>query len=145
MNQNSETANPLANDQIRIVYDKQCPACDGYCQLAKASAAPSRVVLVDAREASALMREITKRGLDIDEGMVVEIAGELHYGAEAIRALAMADNESNLFNWFNRVMFKSSAVAHKLYPALSAVRNLLLKLLGITRINNLGRPGNGKF
>ena len=41
--------------------------------------------LVDARKGGcALMDEITARGLDIDEGMVVKVGNDLHYGSDAI-------------------------------------------------------------
>lgn len=133
------------SEQIRIVYDKECPACHAYCRLAKANAGPEEVVLIDARDKSDLMEEITNRGLDIDEGMVVAVGGELHYGADAIHILARVQQEKTLFNHANRLLFKKARIARLLYPLLRAVRNFLLKLLGVKRINNLNQPGNDKF
>ncbi len=40
---------------------------------------------------------------------------------------------------------KSETLASFLYPILKSCRNLLLKLLGKSRINNLGKIGNDKF
>jgi hypothetical protein len=42
-------------------------------------------------------------------------------------------------------MFKSETISSWLYPMFRFFRNLLLKLLGKTRINNLGIQGNEKF
>jgi predicted DCC family thiol-disulfide oxidoreductase YuxK len=131
--------------KVDIVYDKACPVCHTYCVLAKK--ADSDVVnLVDAREDSPLMRDITEQGLDIDEGMVVKVAGDdqLYYGAEAIHRLAEL-GESNAFDRVNRLFFASLPRARVLYPALKQVRNIILKILGVSRINNLAQPGKDKF
>lgn len=131
--------------KIEIVFDKQCPACSKYCELVQSTANPETVSLIDARDKSDLMDEITRRGLDIDDGMVVSVEGELHYGAKAIHALAEMDKGRGLFNRANRFLFKNRRVAQILYPCMRSVRNLLLKLLGVGRINNLGVSGKDKF
>lgn len=135
----------MMNKKIEVVFDKQCPACSMYCELVQSSADPETVNLIDARDDSDLMAEITNRGLDIDEGMVVTVNGDLHYGAEAIHVLASLDARSGLFNRANRVLFKNIRVAHLLYPMMRSVRNLLLKVLGVARINNLKVRGRDKF
>ncbi|MEM7363574.1 MAG: DCC1-like thiol-disulfide oxidoreductase family protein [Pseudomonadota bacterium] len=132
------------NKTIRIVYDKQCPVCDQYCLLAEKHT-PQEVTLIDARQSSELMNEITRRGLDIDDGMVVEVDGVLHYGADAIHALALLSPRSGVFNFVNRVMFQNAKVARFMYPLLRSCRNVLLKILGISRINNLRHPNNRRF
>lgn len=130
--------------KIRIVYDKQCPACNQYCVLAE-KYAEREVELIDARDVSALMDEITERGLDIDDGMVVEIDGELHYGADAIHVLAAIGPRTGVFNVVNRLFFQNARAARVLYPVLRRFRNFLLKVLGVKRINNLGINGRDKF
>jgi predicted DCC family thiol-disulfide oxidoreductase YuxK len=124
-------------DRILLVYDKQCPACDYYCKRARIGEAEGELVLVDARDGGPIMDEITAAGLDIDEGMVLKVGGTLYYGADAIHVLALMGTNSRLFT--NR------RVSRVLYPMLRACRNLLLKCLGRTRINNLGVPGNDRF
>ena len=133
------------SDNIDIVYDKQCPACSAYCEMAQASGQPAPVNLIDARDESDLMAEITARGWDIDDGMVVRLQGSLYYGAEAIHELARRDTGRRLFNRINRLLFKHPRAARVLYPCLRSVRNLLLKLLGVGRINNLGVQGRDRF
>lgn len=128
---------------IRIVYDKQCPACNQYCELTRRHT-EKEVVFIDARNDSALMTEITNRGLDIDGGMVVEMDGALHYGADAIYVLATIGSSKGVFNIVHRVLFGNARVTRLLYPLLRGVRNLLLKMLSIGKINNLGEPGREK-
>jgi len=134
-----------AKDPILLVYDKQCPACDFYCNLARIRADVGELVLVDARDGGPVMDEITRAGLDIDQGMVLKVGAQLYYGSDAIHALSLMSTRAGVFNRLAYWTFRSRSVARILYPLLRALRNLLLKLLGKTKINNLGVTGNDRF
>lgn len=134
-----------ATDEVLLVYDKQCPACNYYCNLARIRESAGRLVLVDARSGGPIMDEITAAGLDIDQGMVVKVGDTLFYGPDAIHVLALLGTNSGVFNRISRWSFRSKRVSRVLYPVLRACRNLLLKVLGKTKINNLGFADNEKF
>jgi len=144
-----ETADQETADQkISVVYDGQCPVCHLYCEMAKSNAEASDapvLELLDAREDSELMQRISQLGMDIDEGMVVAIGDELHYGADAIHALANVETKRGVFGVVSRLMFARRRTARFLYPWLRRIRNLLLKLLRKQRINNLKLPGRDRF
>ncbi len=131
------------SDDIELVYDKQCPVCDYYCHAV--DVAEGRLVRVDAREPGEAMDELTALGLDIDEGMVLRVDGQIYYGAEAIHELAKRSNKKGLLNRFASLVFRSRALSRFFYPILKAMRNLLLKILRRTRINNLDQPGRDRF
>lgn len=131
--------------EILLVYDKQCPACDFYCNLARIRQSVGKLVLVDARNGGPIMDELTAAGLDIDQGMVLKMGDQLYYGADAIHMLALMSTRSGIFNRLTYWFFRSRALSALLYPLLRTGRNLLLKILGKTRINNLRRPGNERF
>lgn len=131
--------------EVLVVYDKQCPACDYYCNLVRIKESVGRLVLVDARNGGPVMDEITARGLDIDQGMVVKIGDELYYGPDAIHVLALMGTNRGFFNRVAYWSFRSRAVSRVVYPALKSCRNLLLKMLGKTKINNLWVSGNDRF
>jgi predicted DCC family thiol-disulfide oxidoreductase YuxK len=131
--------------RILVVYDRQCPMCDFYCQLVRIRESAGSLELVNAREDSDIMRRITEAGLDIDEGIVLVVEDELYYGPEAIHRLALLGTRSGIFNRVAYWAFRSRRVSGILYPVLKACRNLLLKILGRTRINNLRLPGNERF
>ena len=135
----------MADNEILIVYDKQCPACDYYCNLVRIRESVGRIVLVDARDGGSVMAEITAAGLDIDQGMVVKVGDQLYYGPDAIHVLALMGTNKGFFNRLAYFCFHSKSASRVLYPALKALRNLLLKLLSKTKINNLGAPGNESF
>ena len=131
--------------EILLVYDKECPVCDNYCRLVQIEESAGDLKLIDARESSDVLDEITALGLDIDQGMVLKMEGEIYYGADAIHALALISSRPGFFNRLNYLMLYSKRVSRILYPVLRGCRNLLLKILGKTKINNLGRENNQKF
>lgn len=132
-------------EPIILVYDKECPACDNYCQMVRIREDIGELILVDAREPTPIMDEITALGWDIDQGMVLKIGNRLYYGAEAIHALALISSRSGFFNRLNYWLFKSQWLSHLFYPILRSLRNLLLKILRKTKINNLGFNNNNYF
>lgn len=127
----------VGNGDVWLVYDGECPVCNAYCKYARIRDAVGQLHLVDARQPSVLMDEITAAGLDIDQGMVVKFEGVMYYGPEAIRMLTLLSTPSGLFNRINYWFFGTAKRAGTFYPAGKAFRNLILKLLGIRYIENL--------
>ena len=135
----------MAEEEILLVYDRECPACDTYCRLVRIRDSVGKLKLINARDPSAIIEEITAQGLDIDQGMVLKMGGQLYYGSDAIHALALISSRYSLFNQLNYRIFKSRSLSHIIYPFLRFCRNLLLKILGKTKINNLRLENNEKF
>jgi predicted DCC family thiol-disulfide oxidoreductase YuxK len=135
----------MNRSEILLVYDKECPVCDAYCQIVQIRETVGDLKLIDARSKSDIMDEITAEGLDIDQGMVLKMGDRLYYGSDAIHVLALISSRSGIFNRFNYWIFKSSTISALFYPILRFFRNLLLKLMGKTKINNLELPNNEKF
>ena len=131
--------------KIVLIYDKECPACNNYCQFVRIRENIGDLELINARDTSDVMKSITAQGLDIDLGMVLKLDNQLYYGADAIHMLALVSSRSGVFNRFNYWLFKSKKRSHLLYPLLRFFRNLLLKILNKTKVNNLGVAGNDKF
>ncbi len=134
-----------SSPEIELVYDKECPACDFYCKRIDVQQSAGILRRINARDDSEIMDEITARGLDIDEGMVVRVGDRLHYGADAIHELALLSSGKGFVNAMSRLMFGSRRLSRALYPIFKFMRNLLLKILGRTRINNLQQADNERF
>ena len=132
----------MQREEILLVYDRECPACKAYCKLVRITESVGDLRIVDARKGSVVMDEITAKGLDIDQGMVLKIGEQFYYGADAIHMLAMIGSRSGMFNRFNYWMFKSQTRSAIFYPILRFFRNQLLKILGKTKINNLKTKDN---
>jgi len=128
---------PMLSEEILLVHDGECPACHAYCQVVRIKECEGDLRIVDARENSEVMNEISAQGLDIDQGMVLKVGGQFYYGSDAIHRLALISSRRGVFNRINYCMFKSKTVSNILYPPLRFFRNLLLKMLGKTKIDNL--------
>lgn len=135
----------MQNKIIYLIYDKQCPICDNYCQKIRIEESVGKLVLIDARYDSEQLREITAKNLDIDQGMVLKVEDSLFYGGDAIHALALMSGRSNYFNLLNFWLFRSVKIAKIIYPILRFGRSILLKCLSKTKINNLDIAGNNRF
>ncbi len=125
------------NDSVWLVYDGECPVCKTYVKYIRIREAVGSLRLVDAREPSDIMDEITAAGLDIDQGMVVKFKNTIYYGADAINMLTLLSSPSGIFNRVNYYVFSSKLGANVFYPLGKAFRNLVLKLFRIKYINNL--------
>ncbi len=135
----------MSDKEILLVYDHECPLCDNYCRMVRIRESIGTLKLVDARQPGAIVDEITRAGLDIDQGMVLKLDDALYYGTDAIHMLSLISSPSTVFNRLNYAVFKHKRAAALLYPVLRSGRNLLLKLLGKTKINNLKIAGNDRF
>jgi len=135
----------MRREEILLVYDKECPACNNYCQFVRIREDIGDLRIVNARVNSRVRDEITGMGLDIDQGMVLKMGGQIYYGSDTIHTLALISSRSGIFNRANYWIFKSKTLSAWLYPILRTCRNLLLKTLGKSKINNLGISGNDKF
>ena len=135
----------MQREEILLVYDRECPACNAYCKLVRISENVGDLRIVDARKSSMVMNEITAQGFDIDQGMVLRIGDQLYYGSDSIHMLVLIGSRSGMFNRFNYWMFKSQKRSAIFYPLLRFSRNQLLKILGKTKINNLKIKDNLKF
>ena len=91
------------------------------------------------------MDEITAAGLDIDQGMVLKIGDKLYYGADAIHTLSLMSTRSGVFNRLTSFFFRSERLSAVIYPVLRSGRNLLLKILRRSKVNNLNAADNDRF
>ncbi|WP_299706077.1 DCC1-like thiol-disulfide oxidoreductase family protein [uncultured Tateyamaria sp.] len=123
-------------DQIRIIYDGDCPFCSAYVKLVRLRETVGTIELINARSDDEVIDRINAAGLDLDRGMVVEMGGQLQHGDAAMTTLAMMTTQSGVFNRIMRLMFSRPAIACILYPPLVAGRALTLRLLGRRKINH---------
>lgn len=122
---------------LYLVYDHECPFCRRYCHFIRLRDTVDNLVLVDARQPSAIMNQITADELDVDQGMVVKMGDHLFYGAEAIHMLVLLTTRLGIVNRLNYWLFSSKTRAEFVYPILVFCRNIALKIMGIALINNL--------
>jgi predicted DCC family thiol-disulfide oxidoreductase YuxK len=127
--------------QAWLVYDGECPLCTQWCLRARIRDAVGELHLVDARQPGPQMDRINAAGLDIDQGMVLIFDDVMYYGPDAIWMMSLLGTRIGWFNRLNHWFFGSQARARIFYPPSKAIRNLVLKVLGIRYIDNLAKAG----
>lgn len=132
-------------NKVLLVYDGECPLCRNYCQMVQIQQSVGELVLIDARLQSDVMREISDKELDIDQGMVLKLNGIIYYASDAVHMLSLISSKNGIFNRFNFWLFSSKQISYWLYPLLKFCRNLTLKALGKRKINNLQMNNNSHF
>ncbi|MGB1800165.1 MAG: DUF4166 domain-containing protein [Gammaproteobacteria bacterium] len=124
---------------VWFIYDGECPICTHAAHALRIKEEYGVIHLVNARENSSnpLVMEINKRGLDLDDGMVIISGEEYFHGKEALKFMARYGEQKNVFMVFCKNLFWSDNLSGLMYPWMRATRNWLLYRKGATRIDNL--------
>lgn len=117
-----------------LVYDGECPVCSTYVRYVRIKDSVGKITLVNAREGGPWVQHVERKGLDLNEGMVLIYGNRIYHGADCIHMLALLSSPSGLFNRVNAAIFRQPGLARILYPVLRSGRNLLLRLLGRSKL-----------
>ena len=107
---------------LHIIYDGDCPFCSSYIALLRLRDQYD-VHLVDARKEPAFAAQY---GLDLNEGMIVDLDGKVHHGARAVALLSRLSSTTS--------PLRLERVASAVYPLFRFGRNVALKVLGRSQI-----------
>ena len=127
----------MSTNRLTLVYDQECPVCNNYVQMVRIRESIGELELINARDGGKLVDELTAKGIDLDQGMVLIVDDVMYCNSDTIHALALISSPSGLLNKVNFWVFKNKKRAHVIYPVLRIFRGLLLKLLGKKKLNNL--------
>ena len=127
----------MSENKLVLVYDDECPVCRNYVQMLRIRESIGELKLVNARDGGELVDEITAKGINLDQGMVLIMDGKTYYNSDTIHALALISSPSGIVNRFNYWIFKSKYRSYFLYPILRFLRGVLLTILGKKKLNNL--------
>ncbi|PSJ20902.1 hypothetical protein CVH10_15380 [Halomonas sp. ND22Bw] len=125
--------------RLRLVYDGDCPMCRRYVRWQRIRRDVGELELIDGRQESEARRELSAKGIDLDQGFALQIGERWYHGSEALHRLTLLGTRSGVFNRLMYRLFASRGRAARLYPWLKACRNALLRLCRIPPIDNLRR------
>ena len=120
---------------LKIYYDGSCHLCQNYVKFLRLKSTVERVELVNLRTSEKRVQDFNAMGMDVDQGMIVDIDGETHFGDKAIFVLAGLSSQSNLWNRINAWLFASGFFTRLLYPFMRLFRNTLLFAQGTQKLN----------
>lgn len=140
-------SNLNAKEGVWFIYDGECPMCSSAAHALRIKKNYGSIHLINAREAANdhLIEEINKRGLDLDEGMVIYASEQFYHGKEALKFMARYGEPSNIFTAFCKSMFWSNAMSSITYPWMRGTRNWLLRRKHVGRIDNLDLKNEPTF
>lgn len=122
--------NTSAVQPVLIIYDDQCDFCSAYTKLLRLQAAVGPVELLSARADDARIAFYESQAYDLDAGMLVITAAQVHAGADAIHWLAIHSTDDRWHARLQAAVFRRRWCARALYPLLSLGRRVWLVLRG---------------
>lgn len=124
---------------VWFVYDGECPICAYAAEALRIKQDYGELNTINAREAKTdpLVEEINRKGLDLDEGMVIYANNQFYHGKEALKFMSQYGETKNAFMAAFKGLFWSNTLSWLMYPWLRGARNWLLKRKQVTRIDNL--------
>lgn len=125
--------------EIWFIYDGECPLCNSAAQALKIKKDYGTLHLLDARltKSHPLIEKTKKNGFDLDEGMVIFDGHQFYHGSTALNFMARYGDNRGTFNLLNKALFWSGKFAFITYPWMRGIRNLLLRLKKVPKIDNL--------
>src|SRR5262245_61342199 len=87
-----------------LLYDGECPVCSAYVAMARLRQLYPDLRIIDARTEPALVAELRSKGYEINDGMVLNLNGMVHSGAEATRMIARLGRVSP--SWWRRAALR---------------------------------------
>ncbi|MFV0368680.1 MAG: DUF4166 domain-containing protein [Hyphomicrobiaceae bacterium] len=135
----NQTETPDTSRKITFIYDGDCPLCTSAALAARIKRDYGTLELLNARQAAEdpHVMEITRRGLDLDEGMAIIADGRIYHGREALSFMARYGKASNPIMASLRALFWSDTIAGLTYPWMRGTRNWLLRRRNKKPIDNL--------
>lgn len=124
---------------VWFIYDGDCPICAYAAEALHIKQKFGSLSILNVREISSdpLIDEINRRGLDLDEGMVIYLDSQFYYGKEALKFIARHGKNNNLLMLLFKSFFWSDKLSRLVYPWMSAARNGFLRYRKATMIDNL--------
>lgn len=132
---------------VWFVYDGDCPICTHAAQAIRIKQVFGELSTLNARETKddPLIEEISRLGLDLDEGMVIYNNGRFYHGDGALKFMARYGASGNFFMFFLKSLFWSDTLSRLMYPWMRGIRNWLLRRRNVSRIDNLNLKNEPTF
>jgi len=135
----AEQITEQSSSDVWFAYDGDCPICSRAAQYLRVKESVGRLHLVNARDNRdhPFIQEIKALGLNLDEGMVLKYRDVCYHGEDALHMMALLGSGTGWFNRMNAFLFRSKPIAKISYPVMRAARNILLRAIGVAKIQNL--------
>ena len=117
---------------LTFIYDGECPFCNHFAELIELKSKIKNISIIDGRKNPVLIKELLKKGYDLDKGAILLNNDDILHGADAINNICKKIKEpsSKLLEILSTT-FKSSKRTKFIFPFLVRARRLALISKGI--------------
>ena len=122
----------MEESTLTFIYDGECPFCNHFAELLELKSKIKNISILDGRKNPKLIKDLFKKGYDLDKGAILLKDQEILHGANAINAICKLINEpsSKLLKILSTT-FKSSKRTKFIFPFLVTARRLALISKGV--------------
>ena len=122
----------MEDSTLTFIYDGECPFCNHFAELLELKSKIKNISILDGRKNPEIIRDLLKKGYDLDKGAILFKNNEIFHGAKAINAVCKLINHpsSKLLKILSET-FKSSRRTKFIFPFLVRARRLALISKGI--------------
>ena len=122
----------MEESTLTFIYDGECPFCNHFAELLELKSKIRNISIIDGRKNPELLRDLLKKGYDLDEGAILLKNSEILHGANAINTICKLINQpsSKLLRILSTT-FKSSKRTKFIFPFLVIARRFALISKGI--------------
>ena len=122
----------MEDSTLTFIYDGECPFCNHFAELLELKSKIKNISILDGRKNPELIRDLLKKGYDLDKGAILIKNKEIFHGANAINTICKLINRpsSKLLEILSTT-FKSSKRTKFIFPFLVIARRVALISKGI--------------
>ena len=122
----------MEESSLTFIYDGECPFCNHFAELLELKSKIKNISIMDGRKNPQLLRDLLKKGYDLDKGAILIKNKEIFHGANAINTICKLINQpsSKLLELLS-ITFKSTKRTKLIFPFLLTARRLALISKGV--------------
>ena len=122
----------MEDSTLTFIYDGECPFCNHFAELLELKSKIKNISILDGRKNPELIKDLLKKGYDLDKGAILLKDKEILHGANAVNTICKLINQpSSKLLQILSTTFKSSKRTKFIFPFLVTARRLALISKGI--------------
>ncbi len=120
-------------EKLVFIYDGECPFCKHFAELIELQSGLSSISILNGRENISLIRELLKKGFDLNNGAILLNGEEILHGPIAINFIcSRINNPSSALLKILVTTFSSNKRTNLIFPFLLIARRISLLFKGIS-------------
>ena len=123
----------MSQNFYTFIFDGECPFCNHFAELIELKSKIKNIEVIDGRKNIELIKDLLKKGYDLDKGAILLNEDKIYHGANAINLICkeVINPSSSLLKLLSSI-FKSQKRTNLIFPFLVRARRLALISKGVS-------------